>query len=95
MAARGTLPSDRLHFGISNGPGAELNWLIAAGVPWRYRYQYLAGGINNGGTPGDPCGANNGWQTWNSPAGQFVTNYISDSTAHSMIPVFPATRAPS
>ena len=88
VAARAPLPSDRLHFGISNGPGTELNWLIAAGVPWRYRYQYLAGGINNGGTAGDPCGANSGWQTWNSPAGQFVTNFISDSTAHSAIPVF-------
>ena len=29
VAARGTLPSDRLHFGISNGPGTDLNWLVA------------------------------------------------------------------
>ena len=86
--ARGTLPSDRLHFGLSNGPGTELDWLVAAKVPWRYRYQYLAGGVNNGGAPGDPCGVNNGWQTWNSPAGQFVTNDISDSVANSTIPVF-------
>jgi hypothetical protein len=88
LVARSPLPSDRLHFGLANGPGTELNWLAASGVPWRYRYQYLAGGINNGGMPGDPCGANSGWQTWNSPAGQFVTNYIGDSVAHSTIPVF-------
>ena len=86
--ARATLPADRLHFGLANGPGTDLDWLTAGHVPFRYRYQYLAGGINNGGTPGDPCGANSGWQTWNSPAGQFVTNYINDSVAHSAIPVF-------
>jgi len=83
-----SLPSDSLHFGVANGPGTELDWLVSSRVPWRYRYQYLAGGINNGGTPGDPCGPNSGWQTWNSPAGQFVTNYINDSVAHSAIPVF-------
>ena len=88
VAARATLPSDRLHFGISNGPGTDLNWLVASGVPFKYRYQYLAGGINLGGTLGDPCGANSGWQTWNSPAGQYATNYMNESAAHSAIPVF-------
>jgi hypothetical protein len=88
-AARTSLPSDRLHFGLANGPGTELNWMVATGIPWRYRYQYLAGGINTGGGSTDPnCGANAGWQTWNSPAGQFVTDYITASAAHSMIAVF-------
>jgi hypothetical protein len=62
--------------------------MVSSGVPWRYRYQYLAGGINTANSSTDPCAANAGWQTWNSPAGQFVTNYINDSVAHSYIPVF-------
>ncbi len=89
VATRASLPTDRLHFGLANGPGTQLDWMVATGVPWRYRYQYLAGGINTGGGSTDPnCGANVGWQTWNSPAGQFVTDYINASAAHSMIPVF-------
>ena len=90
-ATRAPLPSDRLHFGLANGSGAGLNWMVSSGVPWRYRYQYLAGGVNTGGTPGDPCGANKGWQTWQDlslPPGQFATNYMSESVAHSYIPVF-------
>ncbi len=86
-ATRTPLPSDRLHFGLASSPGSDLNWFIASGVPWRYRYQYLAGGINVGGAAGDPCGANNGWQTWNSNP-DFATRYIADSVAHSAIPVF-------
>ncbi len=86
-ATRTPLPTDRLHFGLANAPGSDLNWFVASGVPWRYRYQYLAGGINVGGAAGDPCGANNGWQTWNSPAGAFASFYINDSVAHGAIPV--------
>jgi len=88
MVARAALPSDRLHFGLANSPGTDFNWLVASGVPWHYRYQYLAGGVNTGGVAGDPCGANAGWQTWNSPAGQFVTDYITASVAQRAIPVF-------
>ncbi len=82
------LPSDRLHFGLANSAGSSLNWFINSGVPWRYRYQYLAGGINNAGGTTDPCGANGGWQTWNSPAGAFATIYINDSVANHAIPIF-------
>ncbi len=87
-AARAALPSDRLHFGLANSPGTDFNWLVSSGVPWHYRYQYLAGGVNTGGVAGDPCGANAGWQTWNSPAGQFVTDYIASSVGQKAIPVF-------
>ena len=52
--------------------------MVTSGVPWRYRYQYLSAGVNT----------NNGWETWNSPAGQFATNYMVDSAAHGYIPVF-------
>src|SRR5713226_5887471 len=88
LVARAALPSDRLHFGLANSPGTDFNWLVSSGIPWHYRYQYLAGGINTGGVAGDPCGANAGWQTWNSPAGQFVTDYITASVAQRAIPVF-------
>jgi hypothetical protein len=88
VATRASLPSDRLHFGLANGPGTQLDWMVGSGVPWRYRYQYLAGGINTAGGSSDPCAGNAGWQTWNSPAGQFVTDYINASAAHSYIPVF-------
>src|SRR2546430_11702248 len=88
VAARATLPSDRLHFGISNGPGAPLNWLATSGVPFKYRYQYLSGGIHNGGTAGDPCGGNSGKETENSPPRPFSINYITARAAHPRIPGF-------
>jgi hypothetical protein len=64
------LPSDRLHFGLANGP-ADLGWMTSSGVPWRYRYQYLAGGVNTG----------HGWETWNTPTGQFAAWYMTNSTS--------------
>ncbi len=45
-ASRVPLPTDRLHFGLGNDRGHE-SWFTASGVPWRYRYTYLAGGVNN------------------------------------------------
>jgi hypothetical protein len=73
------LPSGRLHFGLANSP-SDLGWMTSSQVPWRYRYQYLAGGVNTG----------SGWETWNSPAGQFAAWYMSNSTsgAAKYIPVF-------
>src|SRR5258708_3135546 len=57
----------------SSGGAAQMNTV----APFRYRYQYLAGGVNTG----------NGWATWN-PNGDFVTFYIQDSIAHNITPVF-------
>ncbi len=74
------LPSDRLHFGLSNGPGS-LNWMTSSGVPWRYRYTYLAGGLYN-----------NPWPTWQDmslPPGQYALDYMRSSAADHYIPVFP------
>ncbi|HEX6348399.1 MAG TPA: hypothetical protein VF160_03295 [Candidatus Dormibacteraeota bacterium] len=78
-AARAPLPADRLHFGLSSEPG-QLDWMTSSGVPWRYRFSYLAGGVNTG----------SGWTTWNSPAGQYATYYMDASTSApaSYIPVF-------
>ena len=72
-----SLPTDRLHFGLANGPG-DLSWMTSSGVPWRYRYQYLSSGVNTG----------TGWETWNSPAGAFATYYMSASAGAGYIPVF-------
>jgi hypothetical protein len=71
------LPQDRLHFGLTNGPG-DLGWMTSSGVPWRYRYVYLAGGVNTA----------NPWQNWNSPTGAYATNYMNASGANGYIPVF-------
>jgi hypothetical protein len=66
-----------LNFGLANGPG-DIGWMTSSGVPWKFRYQYLAGGVNTG----------TGWETWNTPSGQFATYYMSDSSAHGYLPVF-------
>jgi hypothetical protein len=71
------LPQDRLHFGLANGP-SDLSWMTASGVPWRYRYAYLAGGVNTA----------NPWQSWNSPTGAYATYYMDNSNANGYIPVF-------
>ena len=71
-----TLPSG-LHFGLGSDP-ASLGWMTSSGVPWRYRYTYLSAGVNTG----------HGWETWNTPPGQYATYYMNDSAAHGYIPVF-------
>jgi hypothetical protein len=52
--------------------------MTGSGVPWRYRYQYLAGGVNTG----------SGWESWNSPTGAFATLYMNASATDGYIPVF-------
>jgi hypothetical protein len=79
-AVRAPLPASRLEFGLSNG---DTTWMTASGVPWRYRFTYLAGGVNT----------TNNWLTWQDPAkppGQYALDYMTNSTAApaSYIPVF-------
>lgn len=62
-------------FGLFNN---DPTWLSGSGVPWTFRYQYLSGGANTG----------DGWADWNSPPGQFVTNFITDSHTVNTIPAF-------
>ncbi len=80
LAAGGSgLDTGRLEFGVSSEP-ADLGWMTGSGVPWRYRYQYLAGGVNTG----------SGWETWQDPAlppGQFATDYVNASAAAGYVPV--------
>lgn len=84
IAAPPSLPADRLHFGLSN---FDASWLTASGVPWRYRYTYIAGGVCwSGSAPG--CAD---WTTWQDPAlppGQYPIDYINN-TPSGTIPVFP------
>src|SRR3982074_683213 len=75
-ASASALPQDRLHFGLSNQPG-DLGWMTSSGVPWRYRYTYLAGGVNTG----------KGWETWNTPAGAFASYYMKASGDNGYLPV--------
>jgi hypothetical protein len=74
------LPTDRLQFGLANGP-SDLSWMTGSGVSWAYRYQYISGGVN---TPGN-------WETWQDlslPAGQFALDYVTASHDAGYIPVF-------
>ena len=65
-------------FGLASEP-TDLTWMTGSGVPWTYRYTYLAGGVNTG----------NGWETWNTPAGQYATYYMTNTASRGYIPVFP------
>ena len=76
-ASAAALPQDRLHFGLANDP-SNLGGMTSSGVPWRYRYVYLAGGVNT----------SNPWQNWNQPTGAYATNYMNVSGANGYIPVF-------
>jgi hypothetical protein len=64
-----------LELGVMDSPGGAAS--MAASAPFSFRYQYLAGGVNTG----------NGWATWD-PDGEFVSDYIRESIAAGIIPVF-------
>ena len=64
---------DGLELGVSDAPGGASAMSKALG----FRYQYLSGGVNTG----------NGWATW-TPGGDFVTNYVAESRAAQIVPVF-------
>jgi hypothetical protein len=65
----------QVELGMADSPGGAAAMRGAAA--FRFRYQYLAGGVNTG----------SGWATWNTN-GDFPTFYIQDSVAHGVIPVF-------
>jgi hypothetical protein len=50
----------------------------SSGAPWDARYQYLAAGVNTG----------SGWETWNTPTGEFATLYLNESQTAGYLPVF-------
>ena len=79
-ASAPSIATNRLEFGLSNGP-SDLSWMTGSGVPWRYRYQYISGGVNTSGN----------WETWQDPSlppGQFALDYVTASRSSGYIPVF-------
>jgi len=79
-AAAAGVDTGRLEFGVTSSPD-QLGWMTGSGVPWRFRYQYLAGGVNTAGN----------WETWQDPAlppGQFAVDYVDASAAAGYVPVF-------
>ena len=68
---------DTLAFGIRNDP-ADLDWMVASGVPWAARYTYLSGGVNTG----------KGWATWSSEPGGYARDYAQRTIAAGYLPVF-------
>jgi hypothetical protein len=68
-------PSSRLELGLADQPGGAAALKRSAKV--RYRYQYLAAGVNTG----------NGWATWN-PDGTFASMYVDESRRAGLTPVF-------
>jgi hypothetical protein len=68
-------------FGVMSGP-ADATYLDSMrsgnGTAWDIRYQYLSGGVNT----------RRGWETWNTPLGEFATRYMSESRRHSYLPTF-------
>jgi hypothetical protein len=65
----------RIQLGLASQPGGAAAMRKAA--PFKYRYQYLAGGVNTGA----------GWSTWNEH-GSFVTRYVAESRRARITPVF-------
>lgn len=66
-------------FGVMNAPGDTAlldDMRNHNGTAWDFRYQYLSGGVNTG----------TGWETWNSPAGQFANSYLRESADHHYTP---------
>jgi hypothetical protein len=63
-----------LGIGLADPPGGAPE---AAKNRFGFRYQYLAGGANTG----------TGWATW-APNGSFVTDYIRESAAAGIVPIF-------
>ncbi len=69
-----SLPNE-FSIGIGN---FNAEWMRTSGSKWQARYQYLVGGVNT---------ADN-WTTWNSPRGQFATDYLNESARIGVVPVF-------
>src|SRR5687768_8024105 len=77
--AQQTLPAGLPpHFGFGFAAGHGDTWMPESQIPWTYRFQYLAGGVNTG----------QGWETWN-PNGTFALSYANEAAQHGYIPMFP------
>jgi hypothetical protein len=66
----------RVELGLTDQPGGAK--ALHKSIPkLRFRYQYLAGGVNTG----------DGWRTWNEN-GTFVDRYIGETEKNHLVPVF-------
>ncbi|RLT27959.1 MAG: hypothetical protein DWI48_01770 [Chloroflexi bacterium] len=78
QASLPTLPAAwprTLQLGMTDAPGGAR--ALRDTTQFGFRYQYLSAGANTG----------SGWATWN-PDGEFATNYIRESIAAGVMPVF-------
>jgi hypothetical protein len=76
-AAQAPLPAGWpgvLQFGMADAPGGGP--ALAQSMPGGIRYTYFSGGANTG----------TGWQSYNSPPGQYATFYFQECVANGLIP---------
>lgn len=69
-------PLDRLSLGLMDGEGGAA--ALARRESVSVRYQYLAGGVNTA----------NPWPQWGRGDGRFVSDYVAESVAAGLLPVF-------
>jgi hypothetical protein len=75
-AAAHRWPFARLEIGLMNSPGDAA--ALQSSAPFGLRYVYLSLGVNTGRS----------WQTWGRGGGSYVSDYIRESEAHHVVPVF-------
>src|SRR5438105_2699582 len=80
-ASATALASSRLEIGLDSSPD-QLAWMRSSGVPWRFRYQYLSGGVNTGSSWVH-------WQDASAAPGQFAADYMAASGGAGYVPFFP------
>ncbi len=76
QAAAPKWPLPRLELGLMDVEGGAAK--LAESAPLKLRYHYLAGGVNTS----DP------WTRWGRGDGRFVDDYVTESRAAGMVPVF-------
>jgi hypothetical protein len=69
-------PFGRLQLGIADPLGDAASLVRTA--PFGLRYQYLSAGVNTGRS----------WRNWGHGHGSYVSDYIRESEAHHIVPVF-------
>lgn len=69
-------PFARLQIGLMDSPGDAA--ALESSAPFGLRYAYLSAGVNTGRS----------WQSWGRGGGSYVSDYIRESEAHHVAPVF-------
>jgi hypothetical protein len=71
-------PFRTLQIGLVDGGGTAAAPPASMSAPFGLRYKYLSGGVNTG----------DDWESWGTGKGAFVTDYIAESFAAGITPVF-------